>query len=248
MGKARVVAPPPEDYIPEPLVSVPPPPEEVVVEEWIVGNFQEEIIEVEINESSQEELDREKIAQEKHEELQRQKLAVEEETKVAAETIAKAKETLENPPIKIETVIETVTETVHVIDPKLVEELQTLKEANEKLTRENEAAVKAKEEQIIKIRQQATEQRSNQHMIQLNMAPKIPTLINKIKTLFRKRRIKSATNVGIKNYETAILERARIAVPKMLDDMENMHEQLTILEDLLTKYSEVKGSTKNDVR
>jgi hypothetical protein len=65
MARARVVAPPPQDYIPEPLVSVPPPPEEVVEVEWIEGNFQEEIIEVELNEPSQEELDREKIAQEK---------------------------------------------------------------------------------------------------------------------------------------------------------------------------------------
>lgn len=242
MGKARVVAPPPQDYIPEPLVSAPPSPEEVVIEEWIDGNFQEEIIEVEINEPSQEELDRERIAQEKHEEIQRQKLAIEEESKVAAETIAKAKEILENPPVVIEKVIETVIETVHVTDPKLVEELQILKEENEKLARENAVAAKIKEEQILKARQQATEQRSNQHMVQLNMTPKIPSLISKIKTLFRNRRIKSATNVGIKNYETAILERARIAVPKLLDDIEKMHEQLTILEDLLTKYSEVKST------
>lgn len=242
MARARVVAPPPQDYIPEPLVSAPPPPEEVVAEEWIDGNFQEEIIEVEINEPSQEELDREKIAQEKHEELQRQKLAKEEDSKVAAETIAKAKDILENPPVVIEKVIETVIETVHVTDPKLVEELQILKEENEKLARENAAAARAKEEQILKARQQATEQRSNQHMVQLNMTPKIPSLISKIKTVFRNRRIKSATNVGIKNYETAILERARIAVPKLLDDIEKMHEQLTILEDLLTKYSEVKST------
>ena len=250
MGRVRVVAPPPQDYIPEPLVPLVPPPapwmespsEEVVVEEWVDGNFQEEIIEVEINEPSQEELERERIAQEKHEELQKQKLAVEEETKAAAEIIAKAKEILENPPVRIETVTETVIETVHVTDPKLVEELQILKEENEKLARENDRAAKAKEEQILKARQQATDQRSNQHMIQLNMTPKIPSLISKIKTLFRNRRIKSATNVGIKNYETAILERARIAVPKLLDDIENMHEQLTILEDLLTKYSEVKSN------
>jgi hypothetical protein len=242
MGRARVVAPPPEDYIPEPLVSLPPAPVEVVAKEWIDGNFQEEIIEVEIDEPSQEELDREKIAQEKHEELQRQKLFAEEESKVASEIVAKAKEILENPPVKIETVVETVIETVHIIDPKLVEELQVLKAANEKLARENTAAARVKEEQILKARQQATDQRSNQHMIQLNMTPKIPSLISKIKTLFRNRRIKSATNVGIKNYETAILERARIAVPKLLDDIENMHEQLTILEDLLTKYSEVKGN------
>ena len=242
MARARVVAPPPKDYTPEPLVATPPPPEEVVAEEWIDGNFQEEIVEDVIDEPSQEELDREKIALEKHEELQKQKLLVEEEAKIAAETIAKAKEIIENPPVVIETVVETVVETVHVTDPKLVEELQILKEENEKLARENAVAAKIKEEHILKMRQQATEQRSNQHMIQLNMTPKIPTLISKIKTLFRNRRIKSATNVGIKNYETAILERARIAVPKLLDDIEKMHEQLTILEDLLTKYSEVKST------
>ena len=207
MGRARVVAPPPQDYIPEPLVPlVPPPPapwmevppEEVVVDEWTDGNLQEEIVS---NEPSPEELEKERIAQEKYEELQRKK--TEEESRISAE-------------------------------------MQSLREENQRLTREKEAAERAKEEQIVKMRQQATDQRNNQHMIQLNMTPKIPSLISKIKTLFRNRRIKSATNVGIKNYETAILERARIAVPKLLDDIEKMHEQLTILEDLLTKYSEVK--------
>jgi hypothetical protein len=243
MGRARVVAPPPQDYIPEPLVA---PVIEIELEEeivsWTDGNLQEEVLEIENIEPSQEELDREKIAQEKYEDLQRQKLFAEEETKVAAETIAKAKEIIENPPVVIETVVETIVETVHVTDPKLIEELDLLRAANEKLVRENEAAAKTKEEQIVKARQQATEQRSNQHMVQLNMTPKIPSLISKIKTVFRNRRIKSATNVGIKNYETAILERARIAVPKLLDDIEKMHEQLTILEDLLTKYSEVKST------
>jgi hypothetical protein len=203
MGRARVVAPPPQDHIPEPLVSAPPPPEEVVAEEWIEGNFQEEIVEVEIIEPSQVLLEKGRIAQEKYEELQRKK--AEEESRISAE-------------------------------------LQNLREENQRLTREKEAAERAKEEQILKVRQQATEQRSNQHIVQLNMTPKIPSLISKIKTVFRNRRIKSATNVGIKNYETAILERARIAVPKLLDDIEKMHEQLTILEDLLTKYSEVKST------
>jgi hypothetical protein len=204
MARARVVAPPPQDYIPEPLVPPPPPPpEEVVVEEWIEGNFQNEIVEDEIIEPSQEELEKERIAQEKYEELQRKK--TEEESRISAE-------------------------------------LQNLREENQRLTREKETAERVKEEQIVKMRQQATDQRNNQHMIQLNMTPKTPSIISKIKTLFRNRRIKSATNVGIKNYETAILERARIAVPKLLDDIEKMHEQLTILEDLLTKYNEVKST------
>jgi hypothetical protein len=234
MGRAKVVAPPPKDYIPEPLVSLPPPPEEVVVEEWTNGNFQEEIIEVEIDEPSQEELDREKIAQEKHEELQRQKLAVEEETKVAAETVAKAKEILDNPPVKIETVIETVVETVHVTDPKLVEELQILKEENEKLTRENDRAARAKEEQIIKMRQQATDQKGSQ----LNMVEaRKPSLLSRIKTFLRRRRIQLAT-VPRANYEQAIIHQASVAVPMMLDTIEKMHESLTVLEELLAKHKE----------
>jgi hypothetical protein len=230
MGRARVVAPPPEDYIPEPLVSLPPVPVEVVAEEWIDGNFEEEIIEVEINEPSQEELDREKIAQEKHEELQRQKLAVEEETKVAAETIARAKEIIENPPVKIETVIETV----HVTDPKLIEELQIVRAENEKLAREKEAVVKAKEEQIIKARQQATDKQ----VTQLNMVEaRKPSLLSKVKDFLRRRRIKLAT-VSRVNYEQAIINQASVAVPKMLDEIEKMHESLTILEELLAKNKE----------
>ena len=235
MARARVVAPPPQDYIPEPLVSAPPPPEEVVVEEWIDGNFQEEIVEVKINEPSQEELNRERIAQEKHEELQRQKLAIEEESKVAAETIAKAKDILENPPVVTEKVIETVIETVHVTDPKLVEELQILKEENKKLARENAAAVRAKEEQILKARQQATDQKSTQLNI---VEARKPSLVSKIKSFLKQRRIKSATNPLHTNYEFAIIQQASVAVPKMLDDMEKMHENLVILEELLVKYKE----------
>jgi hypothetical protein len=234
MARARVVAPPPQDYIPEPLVSVPPPPEEVVVEEWIDGNFQEEIIEVVIDEPSQEELDRERIAQEKHEEIQRQKLATEEESKVAAETIAKAKEILENPPIVIEKVIETVIETVHVTDPKLVEELQVIKAENEKLVREKEAAVKAKEEQIVNARQRATDKQ----VTQLNMVEaRKPSLLSKVKDFLRRRRIKLAT-IPRANYEQAIINQASVAVPKMLDEIEKMHESLTILEELLAKHKE----------
>jgi hypothetical protein len=244
MARARVVAPPPQDYIPEPLVAPPPPPEEVVVEEWIDGNFQEEIIEVEINEPSQEELDREKIAQEKHEELQRQKLAAVEETRVAEETIARAKEIIENPPVKIETLIETVVETVHVTDPKLVEELDLLRAANEKLIEEKDRAEKAREEQILKVRQQATDQGSSQLNI---VQARKPSLLSKVKDFLRRRRIKLAT-VPRANYEQAIINQASVAVPMMLDTIEKMHENLTVLEELLAKHKErqkVKKSEKH---
>lgn len=239
MGRARVVAPPPKDYTPEPLVSL---PEEVVVEEWTDGTIEEEIIEVQNNELSQEELERERHAQEIYEELQKQKKIAEEESQAAVEILAKAKEILENPPVKIETVVETVIETVHITDPQLVEEVQLLKTANERLTREKEAAEKVRDEIIVAARNKVTEQRINQHVTQLDMKQKTPSLMSKLKGFLRSRRIKSATTVGIQNYETAILERARIAVPEMLDSIENMHEQMTILEDLLIKYNEVKST------
>jgi hypothetical protein len=200
MARARVVAPPPQDFIPEPLVSPPPPPEEVVVEEWIEGNLQEEIVS---NEPSQEELEKERIAQEKHEELQR--LRAEEETRISAE-------------------------------------LQSLREENQKLTREKEAAERAREDQIVKARQQATDQKSTQ----LNMVEaRKPSLLSRVKDFLRRRRIQLAT-VPHANYEKAIIHQASVAVPKMLDEIEKMHESLTILEELLTKHNERQRIKKNE--
>ena len=108
MGKARVVAPPPKDFIPEPLVS--PPAEIVEEQEWIDGNLEEEITETEDCEPSLEELEKERIAQEKYEELQRKK--VEEETRLSIE-------------------------------------LRSLREENDKLQRERDSAIKARDENII---------------------------------------------------------------------------------------------------
>ena len=206
MGRARVVAPPPQDYIPEPLVA---PPEEIILEEeieaqqWIDSTLEEEITEIENNEPSQEELEKERIAQEKYEELQRKK--AEEENRLSAE-------------------------------------LQNLRELNERLTREKEAAEKAREEQIIKMRQQATEQRGSQ----LNMVQaRKPSLISRIKDFFRKRRIELAT-IPRANYEQAIIHQASVAVPKMLDEIEKMHENLTILEELLAKHKERQKINQNE--
>ena len=203
MARARIVAPPPQDYIPEPLVAAPPPPEIVEEQEWIEGNLEEEIIEAENNEPSQEELEKERIAQEKYEELQRQK--VEQESKVSVE-------------------------------------LQSLREENQKLIREKEAAEKAREDQIVKVRQQATDQKGSQ----LNMVEaRKPSLLSRLKDFLRRRRIQLAT-VPRANYEQAIIHQASVAVPKMLDEIEKMHESLTILEELLTKHNERQRIKKNE--
>ena len=191
------MAPPPEDYVPEPLVA---PPSENVVEEstddsWTDGSLSEEIVE-----PTPEEIERDRIAQEKYEELQRRKKEEEE----------KAEE--------------------------LNASIEKLRRENEELTRQKNAAEKAREEKILAARNKATQ--SGVHQMNLVKQRK-PSLLSRLKQFLRERRVKVAT-VGIKNYETAILERARIAVPKMLDDIEKMHEQLTILEELLVKYSEVK--------
>ena len=198
MGRARVVTPPPQDYIPEPLVSPLPSPEEVVEEEWIEGNLEEASIE-----PSQEELEKDRIAQDKHEDLQRQK--AEQESIVSAE-------------------------------------LQSLREENEKLTREKEAAERAREDQIVTMRQKATDQRGSQ----LNMVEaRKPSLLSRLKDFLRRRRIQLAT-IPRANYEQAIIHQASVAVPKMLDEIEKMHESLTILEELLAKHNEREKITRNE--
>ena len=240
MARARVVAPPPIDHIPEPLVASPVIVEqEVIIEEpistetiWEEGNYAEEVT----VEPSPEEIEQERIAQEKYEQLQQQKLVSQQQAKEAEEILTEAKRIIENPPVVIETVVETVVETVHVQDPETLKELEILRRENEQLTRIKEAAEKAKEEKILAARKKMTEQKGNQLNI---VEQRKPSLLNRLKEYLRKRRIKKAT-VSIKNIETAIIERARIAVPKILDDMEKVHEELVILEELLAQYTSQK--------
>lgn len=237
MARARVVAPPPQDYIPEPLVTPPVIEQDVIVEEpivtesiWEDGNYEEEII----AEPSPEEIEQERIAQEKYEQLQQQKLASEQQAKEAEELLAEARRIVENPPVVVETVIETVVETVHVQDPETLKEIEILRRENEQLTRIKEAAEKAKEEKILAARKKMTEKKGNQ----LNLVKQRKTsLLNRLKEYLKQRRVKKATTTtNSKNIETAIIERAKIAVPKILDDMEKIHEELVILEELLATY------------
>lgn len=189
MGKARVVAPPPQDYIPEPLVAPPPPPEIVdeQEQEWIEGNLEEEIAEELL--CLRQDLTRQMTIANEH-----------------------------------------------------VNENEILREENKRLIRQKEAAEKAREEQILKVRQQATDQGGSQ----LNMVQaRKPTLISRIKDFFRKRRIQLAT-IPRANYEQAIIHQASVAVPKMLDDIERMHESLTILEELLAKLKEREKINQNE--
>lgn len=185
MGRAKVVAPPPEDYVPEPLVSQP----KEDTEQWVESNYEETV--EEITEPSAEELEKDRIAQEKYEELQKQKAQV-------------------------------------------LAEVDMLRKANEELLRLKEASDRAKEEQILRSRERATEQKASQ--LNLIQARK-PSLISRLKDYFRKKRIKVAT-IPRANYEQAIINQASVAVPKMLDDIEKMHEHLTILEELLIKHKE----------
>lgn len=257
--KVKVVAPPPENYVPEPLVSPQVTVEEQEVSEWSDSSLTDLIEETAPTEPSAEELEKDRIAQRRYEEIQRQKqeeadrLAkleelkkqeledaerlkrelAEEKDRLAAIAYAKLQEAK-----KVEEIIE---DPVPVRkkpekkeDAKLKAELDALRAENERLAREKEAAEKAREETIVAMRNKATEQRGNQ----LNMVKsRKPSLWVRLKARLKRKRIELAT-VGVKNYETAIIQRARIAVPKMLDDIEKMHEQLTILEELLNKHKE----------
>lgn len=293
MGRARVVAPPPEDFVPVPLeltghaeqpvvedVTI-----EVVLEEpasvWIEGDMRDES-EIAVDEPSPEELEKERIAKEQHEAILRKKeeerIKTEEEAKriiklekdkqrianLATKKTTKEKEKsaklfedlqqvisenreLENTITELWTKIETLEKRPAPVsqeqtgNTELLKQLDALTSENAKLTREKEAAEKARDQQIVAMRQKATETRGNVQQLNLvkNRKPKLWDRIKTfVKTKLRERRIKEAT-VGIKNYDIAIIQRARTAVPKILDDMENIHEQLSILEELIQKHVEL---------
>lgn len=262
--RVKVVAPPPKDYVPEPLVA---PPVEIIVEEqqsvdtWLDGNLSEMLEEIAAVEPSEEELEKERIAQQRYEEIQQKKkeeaelqAKIEEEKRLALEEAEKTKRLLEEEKDRLAAIahdqlkkkkeeelaaasrekLAKKDKKESKISAELAAELEELRKQNEELTRQKEAAEKAREEQILKARQQATEQRGSQ----LNMVQaRKPSIKSRIKDFLKRRRIQIAT-VPRGNYEKAIINQAAVAVPKMLDDIEKMHERLTILEELLIKHRE----------
>ena len=196
MGRAKIVVPPPKDYVPEPLFA---PPTEITVEEVIAGDWKDSNLIEEIVEKgpSAKELEQNRIAEEKHQEILRRRELEEKHSSLLAEIAA-------------------------------------LKEHNEQLAREKQAAEKAREDTILAARKKATEVRGNQLNI---VKQRKPTIWSRVKAFLRRRRINIAT-VAKSNYEFAIIQQAKASVPKMLDEIEKMHEQLTILEELIAKYVE----------
>lgn len=247
--KVKVVAPPPDNYIPEPLVALPTETIEEVADEPRLEDLPEEIVQ---SEPSPEEIEKDRIAKERHEEIQRKKQEeidrreiLENEMKIAiqdAQSLAKerdelerSKKELEEENIRLQRAVE---ESIKKVDSQsqFNEEIETLRRQNEELTRQKEDAIKSKEDQILKMRKQATQQRVNQLNI---LEERKPTLRSKIKEFFKKRRIKRATNILEKStYEHAIIQHVSSVTPKMLDNIEEMHERLTILEELLIKLKE----------
>ena len=288
MGRARVVAPPPEDFVPVPLEltghTEQPVVEDVTIEVasvWIEGDMRDES-EIAVDEPSPEELEKERIAKEQHVAILRKKeedrIKAEEEAQrviklekdkqrianLAAKKTAKEKaksaklsedlqqvitenRELENTIAELWSKIETLEKRPAPVsqeqtgNTELLKQLDALTSENARLTREKEAAEKARDQQIVAMRQKAKETRGNVQQLKLvkNRKPKLWDRIKTfVKTKLRERRIKGAT-VGIKNYDIAIIQRARMAVPKILDDMENIHEQLSILEELIKKHVEL---------
>lgn len=258
MGRARVVAPPPKDYVPEPLVTPSIIEEQQSVDAWMEGNLSEMLEEVAANEPSEEELEKERIAQQRYEEILQKKkeeaerlAKIEEEKRIALEEAEKAKRLLEEEKDRLAAIAHEQLQQKKVqeltreklskkdrkeskVNAELAAELEELRRQNEELTRQKEAAEKAREEQILKARQQATEQRGSQLNI---VQARKPSIKSRVKDFFKRRRIQLAT-VPRGNYEQAIIHQASVAVPKMLDDIEKMHERLTILEELLVKHKE----------
>jgi hypothetical protein len=63
---------------------------------------------------------------------------------------------------------------------------------------------------------------------------------------FVKRKKIELSMAGITNYEAAVIVRTKFAIPKMLDDIERMHEQLAILEEMIAMLEKNKSKSQKE--
>lgn len=120
----------------------------------------------------------------------------------------------------------------------------------EKQLKETEAKIQvAREEALLIFRQE----QSNKRETQVRAAQDLKVQNIKMKSTwwssfvsFIKRKKVELSMAGITNYEAAVIVRTKFAIPKMLDDIERMHEQLAILEEMIMMLEKNKSKRQKD--
>jgi hypothetical protein len=116
-----------------------------------------------------------------------------------------------------------------------------LAELNQKLvTAREDALISFREEQALKrIKEEIVSNVTEIHQIKSS-----PTWWSNLVSFFKRKRIE-LTMKTITNMDAAIVVRAKFAIPKMLDDIEKIHDQLSILEEMISRLPESKNLSKN---
>jgi hypothetical protein len=112
----------------------------------------------------------------------------------------------------------------------------------------NQKIVTAKEEALISFREEQALKRIKDEIVsnvtEIHQIKSSPTWWSNLVSFFKRKRIE-LTMKTITNMDAAIVVRAKFAIPKMLDDIEKIHDQLSILEEMISRLPESKNLSKN---
>jgi len=130
-------------------------------------------------------------------------------------------------------------EEINITEQKRIEELTAQVSELEKRAEnaKQEALVAFRKEQSgRKITAPTAPTKTQISMIQLNGKP---SLWKKFNAFIRRKKIELST-IPITNYEQAVLNRAIYDVPKMLDSVEKVYDQMLVMEELIIKLKDRK--------
>jgi hypothetical protein len=213
MGKVRVVTPPPENYEPEALYVA---PEDRIIQVPEIEPLPEETLHLDgVNVISNEEIN---IAEQKRiEELTAQVSELEKRAENAE------KEVFSNARVYADKI------------DQLTAQVSELEKRAENAKQEALVAFR-KEQSGRKITAPTAPTKTQISMIQLNGKP---SLWKKFNAFIRRKKIELST-IPITNYEQAVLNRAIYDVPKMLDSVEKVYDQMLVMEELIIKLKDRK--------
>jgi len=286
MGRARVVAPPPKDYVPVPLnvsgINVDLPQEATQSTNEIIENLVEtptsadvvvtpttEVI-VEKAKRKTNKKEREILASRSLGLYKKKNESLEEEVKQLKEQIVRIENESTGSISMLKSLLHSTQdernnllkeqENVAVrnrdanneesrLRAKLAEEnKKVVAELTQKIIELNQQLITAKEDALVQFREEQTlkkiKEQVSANITEIHEIKSSPTWYSNLITFFKRKKIE-LTMKTITNMDAAIIVRAKYAIPRMLDDIEKIHEQLSILEEMISMLQKSKNPKEN---
>ena len=286
MGRARVVAPPPKDYVPVPLnvsgINVDLPQEATQSTNEIIENLVEtptsadvvvtpttEVI-VEKAKRKTNKKEREILASRSLGLYKKKNESLEEEVKQLKEQIVRIENESAGSISTLKSLLHSTQdernnllrekENVAVrnrdanneesrLRAKLAEEnKKVVAELTQKIIELNQQLITAKEDALVQFREEQTlkkiKEQVSANITEIHEIKSLPTWYSNLIAFFKRKKIE-LTMKTITNMDAAIIVRAKYAIPRMLDDIEKIHEQLSILEEMISMLQKSKNPKEN---